>query len=132
METTQKQIPKYEIYYTTKEMFHQFHADDELSQSLYCDDEFSEKQLTKLGLSAFAKVGEHLGNLDVDANLEKIFAWYNMDSNPLGTKEGQQKIRKLGVSHTSMSVQDLVVFNNEIYVVKSMGFKNLGSVDKFN
>jgi hypothetical protein len=53
--------------------------------------------------------------------------------NPLGNPQGQQKIRNLGVGHTSMSVGDFIVFK-EIYdnqgflpekllVADDMGFK---------
>ena len=44
--------------------------------------------------------------------------------NPLGNPEGQQKIRNLGVGHTSMSVGDFIVFGNgKTLVVDDMGFK---------
>ena len=44
--------------------------------------------------------------------------------NPLGNPEGQQKIKNLGVGHTSMSVGDFIMFGNgKTLVVDDMGFK---------
>jgi len=133
METTQIHTTKFEIYYHTKVHHHMF-GNGELEKSVFVDEEFSEKRLAENGLSTFVKVAEHIGASHED-ELERIFAKFNdgtNEGNPLATKEGQDFIRANGVSHTSMSVQDLVVFNNEIYVVKNMGFKNIGSVDQFN
>ena len=44
--------------------------------------------------------------------------------NPLGNPEGQQKIKNLGVGHTSMSVGDFIIFGNgKTLVADDMGFK---------
>ena len=42
----------------------------------------------------------------------KLFQILNMDSNPLGTPEKQEMIKSLGLSHTSMSIGDMVEFPN--------------------
>mgnify|MGYP003151178162 CR=1 FL=1 len=41
-----------------------------------------------------------------------LFKILNMDSNPLGTPEKQEMIKSLGLSHTSMSIGDMVEFPN--------------------
>ena len=41
-----------------------------------------------------------------------LFKILNMDSNPLGTPENQKMIKSLGLSHTSMSIGDMVEFPN--------------------
>jgi len=41
-------------------------------------------------------------------DLERIFAFFNQDENPLGSPEGQEWIRKAGLHHTSMSIGDVV------------------------
>ena len=43
---------------------------------------------------------------------DKLFQILNMDSNPLGTPEKQEMIKSLGLSHTSMSIGDMVEFPN--------------------
>ena len=43
---------------------------------------------------------------------DKLFQILNMDSNPLGTPENQKMIKSLGLSHTSMSIGDMVEFPN--------------------
>ena len=43
---------------------------------------------------------------------DKLFQILNMDSNPLGTPENQEMIKSLGLSHTSMSIGDMVEFPN--------------------
>ena len=43
---------------------------------------------------------------------DKLFQILNMDSNPLGTPEKQEMIKTLGLSHTSMSIGDMVEFPN--------------------
>jgi hypothetical protein len=43
-----------------------------------------------------------------DWSLHKIFDFFNQDSNPLGSSEGQEWIRKVGLHHTSMCVGDVV------------------------
>lgn len=43
--------------------------------------------------------------------------------NPLSTLEGQNKLRNLGVRHTSMSVNDAVMINGEIWQVLAVGWE---------
>ena len=43
---------------------------------------------------------------------DKLFQILNMDSNPFGTPEKQEMIKSLGLSHTSMSIGDMVEFPN--------------------
>jgi len=56
--------------------------------------------------------------------LESIFGMYNV-SNPLATPAGQQKIRSVGVGHTSMSIGDVIKLGGIYYIVASEGFKRL-------
>ena len=58
-------------------------------------------------------------------NLEKIFMHYNADDNPLSTLEGQEKLKALGVNHTSMSVGDIIQFAGVTYIVDIIGFKEI-------
>ena len=47
-----------------------------------------------------------------EAVADKLFQILNMDSNPLGTPKKQEMIKSLGLSHTSMSIGDMVEFPN--------------------
>lgn len=47
-----------------------------------------------------------------EAVADTLFQILNMDSNPLGTPEKQEMIKSLGLSHTSMSIGDMVEFPN--------------------
>jgi len=62
---------------------------------------------------------------------ELAFATFNdPDRNPLATPEGQQKIRAEGAGHTSMSVGDFVLLDNQIILVcMDKGWKSLSIRD---
>ena len=68
---------------------------------------------------------------DMKKASEELFALYNDASskpNPLGTKEKQEHIKKIGVGHSSMSVGDFIVFGEEkdhIFIVDMMGWKEV-------
>ena len=68
---------------------------------------------------------------DMKKASEELFALYNDATsvpNPLGTKEKQEYIKKIGVGHTSMSVGDFIVFGEDkkdIFVVDMMGWKEV-------
>lgn len=62
--------------------------------------------------------GEHL--------LETIFHLLNMDeTNPMSTDDMQDWIRANKVSHTSMSVGDIIMLDNNIYVCADEGWKEI-------
>lgn len=66
---------------------------------------------------------------------ERLFAVYNDGTeggNPLGTPEGQQKIRSIGVSHTSMSINDFVVIDGDVLIVDGSGFLDIGKHSAIN
>lgn len=92
----------------------------------------TEKMLNESGLQNFAHVDTFIDKdmeIPNDAYAERMFALYNDGAeipNPLSSKEGQNKIRSLGVGHTSMSVSDFVVIDGEILIVDGCGFKNIG------
>jgi len=57
---------------------------------------------------------------------DKLFQILNMDSNPLGTPEKQEMIKSLGLSHTSMSIGDMVEFpNGKKLVCVSVGWEEM-------
>ena len=60
----------------------------------------------------------------IESFLDMIFSRFNDESNPLSTKECQEKIKEKN-SHTSMTVGDIIKIDNEYYIVASMGFKKL-------
>ena len=71
----------------------------------------------------WAKVG-------VDANekwvLDKIFGMMNKyETNPMSIPEMQDWIRSNEVSHTSMSVGDIIILDNNIYVCDVQGWKEV-------
>ena len=120
---------KAEIFYFNNEAF------DKEPQRFFTNAEETLKMLNESGLKNFTQVdtyeinppaNEDTGKLEF---AELLFALYNDGAvlgNPLGTKEGQDKIRKLGVSHTSMSINDFVVIDGEVLIVDGCGFKNIG------
>jgi hypothetical protein len=114
---------KAEVYYFTRKAF-----EESPSGTFFTDAKATVEMLDATGLENFAKVGEVQVKSDVakDENAEKLFALFNLDFNPLGTPEGQQKIRSLGVSHTSMSINDFVVIDGEVLIVDGSGFLNIG------
>ena len=93
------------------------------------------KNIKEGKINAFANVHEMEidDNKDVAEVSEIIFELMNGMAggedpdgtpNPLGNPEGQQKIKNLGVGHTSMSVGDFIMFGNgKTLVVDDMGFK---------
>lgn len=96
--------------------------------------EETKKMLDESGLQNFVCVDtfEENSSRPKQDFAERIFAVYNDGAeiqNPLGTKEGQNKLRSLGVSHTSMSVNDFVVIDDQVLIVDSLGFKNIGKHD---
>lgn len=113
---------KAEVYYFTKKAFH------ENPHVFFMDAKVTQKMLDESGLQNFCKVGEHQtdSNISKDDFAEEIFALFNLDNNPLGTSEGQEKIRSLGVSHTSMSINDFIVIDGDVLIVDGCGFLNIG------
>lgn len=119
---------KAQIFYLTKE-------EKRDNPRSWFDIDETIKNIKANKINAFANVHE----LEIDDNKdlaeasEIIFALMNGmlggedpdgTPNPLGNPEGQQKIRNLGVGHTSMSVGDFIMFGNgKILVVDDMGFK---------
>ena len=62
-----------------------------------------------------------------EAVADKLFQILNMDSNPLGTPENQKMIKSLGLSHTSMSIGDMVEFpNGKKLVCVNEGWEEMG------
>ncbi len=89
------------------------------------------KMLNESGLKYFV----HLDTFEEDTKktkeefAERLFAVYNDGAeipNPLGSKEGQDKIERTGVYHTSMSINDFVVIDGDVLIVDGCGFKNIG------
>lgn len=121
-------VMKAQIFYLTKE-------EKRNNPRSWFDIDETIKNIKANKINAFANVHE----LEIDDNKdlaevsEIIFALMNGMAggedpdgipNPLGNPEGQQKIRNLGVGHTSMSVGDFIVFGNgKTLVVDDMGFK---------
>lgn len=121
-------VMKAQIFYLTKE-------ERRNNPRSWFDIDETIKNIKANKINAFANVHE----LEIDDNKdlaevsEIIFALMNGMAggedpdgipNPLGNPEGQQKIRNLGVGHTSMSVGDFIVFGNgKTLVVDDMGFK---------
>ena len=92
------------------------------------------KNIKEGKINAFAKVhtcNQLDDNKDLAELSENIWALMNgtlRGRNPLGNPKGQQKIRDLGVGHTSMSVGDFIVFENadgwrKTLVADDVGFK---------
>ena len=109
-------VMKAQIFYLTKE-------ERRNNPRSWFDIDETIKNIKANKINAFANVHE----LEIDDNKdlaevsEIIFALMNGMAggedpdgipNPLGNPEGQQKIRNLGVGHTSMSVGDFIVFGN--------------------
>lgn len=67
---------------------------------------------------------ETLINDKIYAYLEGLFMRFNSEDNPLSASEYQKKIKKF-LSHTSMSVGDVVQIDDDYYVVAGVGFKKL-------
>ena len=64
---------------------------------------------------------------------ERIFHHLNFEeTNPLGSVDGQDWIRSVGLHHTSMSVGDVVKRGNSYYVVMKEGFKKIKEDCKHN
>ena len=63
---------------------------------------------------------------------EKIFGDLNQDSNPLSSKEYQKWIKDNNISHTSMSVGDMIYDDKDDkwFVVLSLGFKDLSWISR--
>ena len=113
---------KAEVFYFTRKAF---------EESPHGSFFFNAKFTVELLDESFVKVGEYQSKSDKvntkDALAEEVFMHYNAEwSNPLGTKEGQQKIRSLGVGHTSMSINDFVVIDGEVLIADMMSFLNIG------
>ena len=126
---------KAEIYYLTKEMRDNpatWHSADETINAIT----YNKKK-------CYAKVHvlENVTDKKDPAELAEII-WALMNGmaggedpsglpNPLGNPEGQQKIRNLGVGHTSMSIGDFIVFPEKtgafgegmVLVADTLGFK---------
>jgi hypothetical protein len=58
--------------------------------------------------------------------LEQLFLLFNRyQTNPMSTDEMQNWIKENKVSHTSMSVGDIVILDNDIYVCANEGWKKV-------
>lgn len=95
-------------------------------------------QLNESGLKNFVKVDTYEINPTKEEHIDKLefaellYGLYNDGAflgNPLGTKEGQEKIRSVGAGHTSMSINDFVVIDGDVLIVDQCGFKNIGQHD---
>jgi hypothetical protein len=65
---------------------------------------------------------------EVEAVLNRMFALFNdgLDiPNPLGTPEGQVKVKQSGTHHTSMSVGDVIGLKDKLWIVAGVGFREL-------
>ena len=62
---------------------------------------------------------------DISNNLEKIFSMLNRPNNPLGEPLYQDLIRKKKVSHTSMSVGDMIKVGRVWYYCADEGWEKL-------
>ena len=113
------------IFYHTKEAFHRE------PERFFTDANETVKMLNETGLKNFVQVDSYENPKAVSKQdfAEEIFMRYNQDTNPLGTKEGQQKLRSIGAGHTSMSVNDFVVIDGDVLIVDSFAFKNIGHHD---
>ena len=121
-------VMKARIFYLTKE-------ERRNNPKSWFDIDETIKNIKEGKINAFANVHEMEidDNKDVAEVSEIIFELMNGMAggedpdgtpNPLGNPEGQQKIKNLGVGHTSMSVGDFIVFGNgKTLVVDDMGFK---------
>lgn len=61
-------------------------------------------------------------------DLERLFAKYNDEgdgANPLATSKGQERVRKSGTHHTSMSVLDIIKLGDKYFMVAGSGFKKV-------
>lgn len=120
---------KAQIFYFKKEPFMK------QPERFFLNADETEKMLNETGLQNYALVDTFIDKdmeIPKDVYAERMFALYNDGAkipNPLSSKEGQDKIRSLGVGHTSMSVSDFVVIDGEVLIVDSMGFKNIGRHD---
>lgn len=54
--------------------------------------------------------------------LDIVYADFNCEDNPLTKKEGQKKLKELGVRHTSMSVGDIIKYGDNYHIVAIDGF----------
>jgi len=116
---------KAEIFYFKKQAITDF------SGRMFMYAEETKKMLNESGLKYFTHIDtfEEETKLSRDEFVERIFAIYNDGAeidNPLGTKEGQDKVRATGTYHTSMSVNDFVVIDDEIIICDGSGWLNIG------
>jgi hypothetical protein len=114
------------IFYFTKKA-----SKEEPHGTFFNDAKVTKKMLDESGLKNFVQVDTHEDQSATSKQeyAEKLFALYNdgtQSGNPLGTPEGQQKIRSIGASHTSMSINDFVVIDDEVLIVDACGFLNIG------
>ena len=119
---------KAEIFYFKKQAIVDF------AGRMFMYAEETRKMLNESGLKYFTHIDtyEEDTTLSKDEFVERLFAIYNDGAeigNPLGNKDGQQKIRSTETGHTSMSINDFVVIDNEIHIVDSSGFLNIGQHD---
>jgi hypothetical protein len=59
---------------------------------------------------------------------DELFVLLNSDENPLACIQGQKKIKKLGVDHTSMCIGDILVIDKEWHVCDVSGWKEISSI----
>jgi len=93
--------------------------------------EETRKMLNESGLKYFTHIDTYEENLQASKEhfADRLFAVYNDGAeipNPLGTKEGQEKVRSTGTGHTSMSINDFVVIDGEVIICDGSGWLNIG------
>lgn len=95
--------------------------------------ETPEGGVVKFPKAKFARYFKKMASFEVkddsSASLERLWEVFNDASdegaNPLGTPEGQAKVRASGTHHTSMSVGDVVKIGRKLHVAVSVGFARM-------
>lgn len=116
---------KAQIFYT--KVFHPSEVVDSRFGDIYTKAHYGSESVINLPIEMFRKywvlmATEWIGNEDY---LERLFEKYNTDNNPLGTDAGQQKVKKSGTHHTSMSVLDIIKIGSKYFMVAGAGFKKV-------
>lgn len=55
-------------------------------------------------------------------NPDNVFGLFNSDMNPLSCDKEQKKLKALGVGHTSLSVGDMVIIDDQVYLCRPQGW----------
>ena len=111
---------KTKIWYVAPE-----HSRDALMGHRFC----TKHDLFKVDLADLTKTHILLGSIRTPAqridDVECIFSFMQGETwSPNG--EARNFIQALGLHHTSMSVGDIIEYENKFYMVDSFGFVNLG------